>query len=188
LSCSFSTLATFERPSLNSLTSLHIYLYIYNSQVGPQTPREHFDAFRQAIAWSEPFILALAAFQLVMFVLCLWASRRDAGLTYRVVLMLLIAVLVKSAEYLNQTAGEHWESFATQNYFDDRGIFVAIMFCAPLLLDSFIMLAMFLREAGQLLVQVKRAEIKKKRQPAKEGEEKDGKTNGSKKRRSKKEQ
>jgi TRAP-type uncharacterized transport system fused permease subunit len=150
------------------------------------------DAFRQAITWSEPFILALAAFQLVMFVLCLWASRRDAGLTSRIVLMVTIAVLVKSAEYLNQTAGEHWESFATQNYFDDRGVFVAIMFCSPLLLDSFIMLVMFLREAGQLLIHVKRAEIKKKRQPAKEGEAKDGskegKKNGSKKRRSKKEQ
>jgi hypothetical protein len=102
--------------------------------------------------------------------------------------MVTIAVLVKSAEYLNQTAGENWESFATQNYFDDRGIFVAIMFCSPLLLDSFLMLVMFLREAGQLLVQVKTAEFKKKRQPAKEGEEKDGSMEGQKKRRSKKQQ
>jgi TRAP-type uncharacterized transport system fused permease subunit len=146
------------------------------------------DAFRQAITWSEPFILALAAFQLVMFLLCLFASRKNAGLPLRIVLMVTIAVLVKSAEYLNQTAGEHWESFATQNYFDERGVFVAITFCSPLLLDSFLMLVMFLREAGQLLVQVKTAEIKKKRQPTKEGEQKDGSKEGKKSRRSKKQQ
>jgi hypothetical protein len=102
--------------------------------------------------------------------------------------MVTIAVLVKSAEYLNRTAGEHWESFATQNYFDERGVFVAITFCSPLLLDSFLMLVMFLREAGQLLVQVKRAEIKKNRQPTKEGEQKDGSKEGKKNRRSKKQQ
>jgi hypothetical protein len=107
--------------------------------------------------------------------------------------MVLIVILVKSAEYLNQIAGEQWESFATQNYFDDRGIFIAIMFSSPLLLDSFIMLVMFLREAGQLLILVKTEELKKKRRPAQDGGEKDaskkeGKKSGSKKRRSKKDQ
>jgi hypothetical protein len=183
LACSFFSLqvATLERHPYISFSE-------FSAQSGPQTPREHIDAFRQAITWSEPFILGLAAFQLVMFLLCLFASRQNAGLPLRIVLMVTIAVLVKSAEYLNQYAGEHWESFATQNYFDEKGIFVAIMFCSPLLLDSFLMLVMFLREAGQLLVQVKTAEFKKKRQPTKEGEEKDGSKEGKKKRRSKKQQ
>jgi TRAP-type uncharacterized transport system fused permease subunit len=137
--------------------------------------------------------LALAGFQLVMFVLCMLASRKNASLAFRIVLMVLIVILVKSAEYLNQIAGEQWESFATQNYFDDRGIFIAIMFSSPLLMDSFMMLVFFLREAGQLLIHVKRAELKKKGRPAQEGEKKDGskkegKKNGSKKRRSKKDQ
>jgi hypothetical protein len=113
--------------------------------------------------------------------------------------MLLIAGLVRCAEYINSLASQHWESFATQNYFDERGIFVAIMFCTPLLLDSLIMLLMFLREAGQLLVQVKTAEFKKRGRQAKEegksepkeegknGSKEEGK-NGSKKRRSKKQQ
>lgn len=63
---------------------------------------------------------------------------------------------------LNQYGSKHWEDFATQNYFDEGGIFVCIMVSAPIVFVSFLMLIAYLREAGQLLVQVKRAEIKQK--------------------------
>ena len=136
-------------------------------QKGPETLREHLDAFRHAITWSEPFILGLLAFQMTMFALTLYVSRRDVGTTPRIVLLVTMGVLVRSAEYINQWAAHEWSSFCTQNYFDARGIFVAIFWCAPLLLDAFIMLVLFLREAAQLLVQVKKAELRKKRQDAK---------------------
>jgi hypothetical protein len=76
--------------------------------------------------------------------------------------MIFIGGLVRSAEWINQWASAEWKSFCTQNYFDDKGIFVAIFLCAPLLIDSFIMLVLFLRESALLLVQVKRAQIKNK--------------------------
>ena len=60
--------------------------------------------------------------------------------------------------------GEHWESFATQDYFDKRGYFIGIMLCGPLLLDVLMMLLFFMREASLLLVQVKRTEIQRKKQ------------------------
>jgi transmembrane protein 18 len=83
--------------------------------------------------------------------------------------MILIGLIVRSAERLNSYGAEHWESFATQNYFDRRGIFVAVMLCGPLLVFSFIMLVFFLKEASQLLVQVKTAELKKKKRQQTEG-------------------
>ena len=77
--------------------------------------------------------------------------------------MIMIAIIVKSAEFLNELGSTHWREFATQNYFDKRGIFVAIMLSGPLLVDSFIMLFRFLSEASHLLVEVKREEIKRKK-------------------------
>lgn len=135
---------------------------IMSRNVAPSSPMEHFQAFRAAINWSETFILSLIAFQALMFMICLWVSRSSRGLTPRICVMLFIAALVRSAETLNGYGNRNWERFATQNYFDKRGIFVGIMLCGPLLLDSFMMLVAFVLEASQLLVQVKRDELRRK--------------------------
>ena len=133
-----------------------------NKQAQPENPMEHFHAFRSAINWSEKFIIGLICFQIVMFLLCLFVSRKDRGLAPRVCLLVFIGVVVRSAEWLNAQGVQHWESFATQDYFDKRGIFIGIMLCAPLLLDSLMMLLFFMKEASKLLIQVKRSEIKTK--------------------------
>jgi hypothetical protein len=78
--------------------------------------------------------------------------------------MIFIGIVVRSAEWLNGLGSKNWEKFCTQNYFDRKGIFVGVMFCGPLLLDCLMMLLFFVREAGQLLVQVKRTEFRKQRE------------------------
>ena len=88
-------------------------------------------------------------------------------MTSRIVILLLVGGLVRCSEQLNGYAARNWETFATQNYFDRSGVFVGIFFCGPLLLDSFMMLILLLREASSLLVEVKRMEIKKKQQAEK---------------------
>jgi transmembrane protein 18 len=100
-----------------------------------------------------------------MFSLSIWASRSSRALTPRLCVMVLLGGVVKLAERLNGWGSQYWKGFCTQNYFDRRGVFVATMLCAPLLLDSFIMLVCFLREASQLLIQVKTNELKKKKKP-----------------------
>jgi hypothetical protein len=101
-----------------------------------------------------------------MFILSLAVSRRDGALTPRVCLLVFIGIVVRSAERLNSLGSQHWKSFATQDYFDSRGIFVGIMLCGPLLLDCLMMLFMFLSEASTLLVQVKKEELKHKKKDA----------------------
>lgn len=122
---------------------------------------EHFHSFRSAITWSEPFIQALVTFQIVMFLLSLYVSRRQRGLVPRLFTMAIIAITIRCSEYINGLAAENWSRFATQNYFDKNGVFMSVMVCCPLLLDSFIMLICFLREASQLLIQVKTIQLKK---------------------------
>ena len=133
-------------------------------QSGPQTFWEQWDAFAHAINWMEPFILSLLLFHVVVLGCTIWVSRPNFSLTPRIVLMVCIAGLVRFAETMNHWLNKNWQSLnITQNYFDSRGYFISIFLCAPLLFDSFIMLICFLREASQLLVQVKTAELKQKR-------------------------
>lgn len=55
---------------------------------------------------------------------------------------LFAAILVgaRSAEYINTYLGRHWQEFARQNYFDEHGVFMGVMWSGPLLLLGFAML------------------------------------------------
>jgi len=134
---------------------------IFKDQIGPQTAWENIDAFASAISWKEPFIVALISFHVLLLIVTVAVIRYD-GIKTRVSFLITLAILVRSAEILNQYGSKNWEQFATQNYFDEGGVFVCIMVSAPIVFISFVMLVAYLREASQLLVQVKRAEIKQK--------------------------
>ena len=69
--------------------------------------------------------------------------------------------LVSLAEPLNTLAAQRWRSFATQNYFDKRGVFASVLFCGPLLLIAFVILVMLLLSVADMLVSVKRAELRR---------------------------
>jgi len=132
------------------------------------------------VTWTEPFIVLLLAFQVFMFGLCLTVSRKNTSLVPRVAVMVFVGATVRGAEFLNRYGAAHWRQFATQNYFDERGVFVSLFLCAPLLLDCFLMLVLFLREAVQLLVQVKKSELKKKQQQQQGGGGSSGKRRAKK--------
>ena len=134
---------------------------IFQGQMGPQTPMEHLQAFRAAIDWTEPLIVGLLIFQLVMFACTVMVIKRS-GTASRLGLLVFIAIVVRLAERINAYAGARWEDIATQNYFDTHGIFVLIFLAVPLLLDCVLMLVSFMREASSLLVEVKTRELKEK--------------------------
>ena len=134
---------------------------IFEGQMGPQTPMEHLQAFKAAINWTEPLIVGLLIFQLIMFVSTVMVIKRGDTAS-RFGLLVFIAILVRLAERINAYAGKRWEEFATQNYFDTNGVFVLIFLAVPLLLDCVIMLVSFMREASSLLVEVKTRELKEK--------------------------
>ena len=49
----------------------------------------------------------------------------------QVALLLVLCGSVRMAEAINTELGSRWRSFATQNYFDPRGVFMSVMFSAP---------------------------------------------------------
>eukprot|EP00389_Voromonas_pontica_P002453 GDKH01003642.1.p1 GENE.GDKH01003642.1~~GDKH01003642.1.p1 ORF type:complete len:164 (+),score=10.73 GDKH01003642.1:168-659(+) len=116
-------------------------------------------AFVGAINWTEPFILSVIIFHmlLVVAVIC---SRRSS--TAHQVLFVLIACLVFSLKYINGFFRKHWNTIATQNYFDESGLFVSVTFALPLLVLAVYILMCMLFSASQLVVSVKRQELRNK--------------------------
>ena len=97
-----------------------------------------------------------------MFVSTIYVSRYNSNLAPRLIMMIMIAIIVRTSEYINVYGSQHWKELGmTQNYFDPKGFFMSIMVCSPLLLFSFIMLCFFLREASSLLIQVKKVQLQK---------------------------
>jgi len=137
----------------------------------PETFREHLEAFSTAIKWSEWWIRAILGMH--VFLWCAFFLFRKWP-RVQSVLFFAVVGLVGSAERLNSLGAKHWRSFATQNYFDERGVFAASVFCAPLLALGFLQLFNFLYEASNLLVEVKRNELKEHRRAKKKGQTEDG--------------
>jgi TRAP-type C4-dicarboxylate transport system permease small subunit len=97
-----------------------------------------------------------------MLLSTIYVSRYNSNLAPRLTIMIMIAIIVRTSEYINIYGSQHWQEFGiSQNYFDPKGFFMTIMVCSPLLLFSFIMLFSFLREASTLLIQVKKVQLQK---------------------------
>ena len=57
----------------------------------------------------------------------------------QVVVFLLLCGAARSAEYINAFLGQRWRSFATQNYFDPRGVFISVLFSGPIILNVLVL-------------------------------------------------
>jgi hypothetical protein len=142
---------------------------ILQKQVGPQNAWENVQAFRSAICWTEPFILSLLAFHILMTSSIIYSVKRG-GSWSQIILLGFIFFIVRMAERLNDFGSQHWESIATQDYFDSGGVFISIMVSAPLLLMTMAMLMCFVKEAAGLLVLVKKHELKSKAKKKKDAQ------------------
>ena len=63
-----------------------------------------------------------------------------APINDQVGLFVVVLVGTRSSEYINTVLGNRWHTFSRQNYFDDRGVFMGVMWAAPLLILGFTML------------------------------------------------
>jgi uncharacterized membrane protein YciS (DUF1049 family) len=68
--------------------------------------------------------------------------------------------MVYFSEYLNELAASNYQKFSNQNYFDSNGMFISIIFCCPILLNSLFILARWLMMSFDLITKVKTAQLK----------------------------
>mmetsp|Transcript_19839 Transcript_19839/g.62458 ORF Transcript_19839/g.62458 Transcript_19839/m.62458 type:complete len:186 (+) Transcript_19839:1176-1733(+) len=123
----------------------------------PESLRDHLEAFATAINWKEPWIRALLATHATLWVTFVLTRRWHY---FQFALFILITALVATAEPLNTYCRDRWRVFATQNYFDEHGVFAAVLYSGPLLALGLVMMFNFIAQSANLLVDVKREQFK----------------------------
>ncbi|KAK9758194.1 hypothetical protein RND81_01G214200 [Saponaria officinalis] len=119
--------------------------------------RDNFIGFFHAIDWKEPWLMGLLGFHFLLLVMFLFTRK---NVNFQMCLFLLALSGVFLAERLNRFLGNHWQSFATQNYFDPLGVFLSVLWSGPLLIIAMLILVNTLFSLCHLIVRWKRAELK----------------------------
>ncbi|RZC70906.1 hypothetical protein C5167_034056 [Papaver somniferum] len=112
--------------------------------------------------------MALLSFH-VALLLTIILSRKNTNIQTSLFFVALVGVYF--AENMNTFLGSNWKSFAGQNYFDKRGVFLSALWSGPLLVISIIIMVNMLFSLCQVMVKWKRAELKHKARAARNKQE-----------------
>ncbi|CAM9983669.1 unnamed protein product [Ectocarpus fasciculatus] len=134
--------------------------------VGPEGFVENFEAFRSAVDWTEPWIQGILVFHLLLWLFFI-VTRRSFGA--QVGLFAVILTGTRLSEFINTCLRDRWQDFSRQNYFDEHGIFMGVMWAGPLLILGFTMLVSLLCQTASLLVTVKTKQFKREIAAKKDG-------------------
>ncbi|KAL7859685.1 hypothetical protein SRHO_G00148320 [Serrasalmus rhombeus] len=115
--------------------------------------------FLQSVDWSEPWLIGLLVFHLLCFVFTIFTCKY-----YRLQIFhfLLMVTMVYSAEYLNEVAAMNWRSFSKFQYFDSKGMFISLVYSVPLLLNTVIIVAVWVKRTFSTMTELKTLQLKRK--------------------------
>ncbi|XP_067303297.1 transmembrane protein 18 [Pseudorasbora parva] len=116
-------------------------------------------SFLQSVDWSEPWLICLLAFHVFCFAFTILSCKY-----YRIQIchFLLMVTMVYSAEYLNELAAMNWRSFSKFQYFDSKGMFISLVYSVPLLLNTVIIVAVWVWRTFSTMTELKIRQLKRK--------------------------
>ncbi|XP_053687786.1 transmembrane protein 18 isoform X2 [Sabethes cyaneus] len=114
-----------------------------------------FVTFLQSIDWLDPWLIGLIGFHVCITSTALLT--RNCG-NFQVFLFLVLLLLVYFSESINEYAAINWRIFSKQQYFDDKGLFISVVFSVPILLNCMLM-GSWLYQSTQLMARLKTAQL-----------------------------
>jgi hypothetical protein len=83
------------------------------------------------LASPQPWIMCLLNLHVAVWIVAVATRTRP---NFQIGLFLAICAAVYAAQFLNAYGARHWRALGlTQNYFDDRGVFISFLYSLPLL-------------------------------------------------------
>lgn len=119
---------------------------------------QQLEQFIRAVDWSQPWLIALFAFHVSsLFTLILSRNNHNviSGLLFFYIFLAMLS------QPINSFLSNNWQSFASADYFDESGLFLATVYSLPLIINSIIALILVLRATCTMLVHVKRTQLQK---------------------------
>ncbi|XP_073988225.1 transmembrane protein 18 isoform X2 [Rhodnius prolixus] len=113
----------------------------------------NFWAILGSIEWRDPLLIGIILFHIAVTLMAILTRNHN---NFQVVLFLVLLLLVYFSENLNEFATHHWR----QQYFDSKGMFISLIFSVPILLNCMVMMASWLWQSSELMVQLKNAQLK----------------------------
>ena len=113
--------------------------------------------FYHAVNWNQRWLQLLLASHVVVLILMLWTRKR---FEIQVGIFSFICVCGLLAQPLNGYLKDRWTQFADQDYFDENGLFISVVFSGPLLVIGFIQVISLLVHSSTLMIEAKRAQLK----------------------------
>ncbi|KAG2177745.1 hypothetical protein INT43_002992 [Umbelopsis isabellina] len=114
--------------------------------------------FIHAVDWSQPWLVALFAFHISSFFTLVLSRNNHNAISGLLFFYIFLAML---SQPINSFLSKNWQSFASANYFDESGLFLATVYSLPLIINSIIALILVLRATCTMLVHVKRTQLQK---------------------------
>eukprot|EP00249_Psilotum_nudum_P003258 c16651_g1_i1 orf=365-844(-) len=113
--------------------------------------------FVHAVDWKEPWLIMLLVFHTALLTVAIRTRKRN---NIQMGIFFFSLFCVHIAERLNSVLVQRWTLFAQRPYFDHHGVFISIVWSAPILFIASVILVNSLLTLVALIIKWKKTELR----------------------------